>query len=317
MGFHVWSSKRKQPLFSGLVRQLQMIEVIEQSDLSHLHFLISISIMKSILNSTIFVLASSLILIGCVPARKLKASESALQSARNDSAALAGKVADLQSTVGQLKQQIGDLNGKVGDLTNKTGELSTDAANKQSQLVAQRKRLEQLQALMDRQKNATREIRKKMSDALVGFNSNELTVAIKNGKVYVSLQENLLFPSGSAVVNPKGKDALAKLAAVLNTNPEITVDIEGHTDSIPIRGRYQDNWDLSTARANSIVRILTKDYQVDPVRIIASGHSSYDPVQTNSTADGRALNRRTEIILSPKLDELFKLLETSDDTPTN
>ena len=153
-----------------------------------------------------------------------------------------------------------------------------------------------------------------MSDALVGFNSNELSVSIKNGKVYVSLQENLLFPSGSAVVNPKGKDALGKLAAVLNNNPDITVDIEGHTDSIPIRGRYQDNWDLSLARAASIVRILTTDYKVDPMRVVASGHSQYDPVQTNSTTDGRALNRRTDIILSPKLDELFKLLETSDES---
>ncbi|MDR3715367.1 MAG: OmpA family protein [Puia sp.] len=252
-----------------------------------------------------------------MPARRLKAAEGALQSARNDSAILATRVSDLQNNVGQLKQQIGDLNNKVNDLTNKTGELSSDAANKNSQLAAQRKRLEQLQALMDQQKNATREIRKKMSDALVGFNSNELTVSIKNGKVYVSLQENLLFPSGSAVVNPKGKEALGKLAEVLNNNPEITVDIEGHTDSIPIRGRYQDNWDLSTARANSIVRILTKDYQVDPIRIVASGHSSYDPVQTNSTSEGRALNRRTEIILSPKLDELFKLLETNGDTSAN
>jgi chemotaxis protein MotB len=95
------------------------------------------------------------------------------------------------------------------------------------------------------------------------------------------------------------------------------VDIEGHTDSIPIRGRYQDNWDLSLARSASIVRILTKDYQVDPMRVIASGHSQYDPVETNSTTEGRALNRRTDIILSPKLDELFKLLETSDEAAKN
>jgi chemotaxis protein MotB len=212
------------------------------------------------------------------------------------------------------------LNKKVSDLNNTAGVLSTDAANKQSQLTksqqelaSQQRRLEQLQALMDQQKKATQMIRQKMSEALVGFNSNELTVAIKNGKVYVSLQENLLFPSGSAVVNPKGKEALGKLAAVLNNNPDITVDIEGHTDSIPIHGRYQDNWDLSTARAGSIVRVLTIEYKVDPMRVIASGHSSYDPVQSNSTADGRALNRRTEIILSPKLDELFKLLETNPD----
>ena len=280
--------------------------------------------MKRIANIAIVSFASTLLLVSCVPTRKWKASEAALQSARNDSAALAGKVADLQTNIGQLKQQIGDLNKKIDDLNNQAGALSTDAADKasrlnksQEQLAEERRRLQQLQALMDQQKKATQEIRKKMSDALVGFNSNELTVAIKNGKVYVSLSENLLFPSGSAVVNPKGKEALSKLADVLNINPDITVDIEGHTDSIPIRGRYKDNWDLSTARAGSIVRILTIDYKVDPVRVIASGHSQYDPVQSNSTSEGRALNRRTEIILSPKLDELFKLLETSPDSSGN
>ena len=197
--------------------------------------------------------------------------------------------------------------------------MQADAANKQSllsksklELINQQVKLEHLQALMDRQKKAIEEIRKKMTDALVGFKSNELSVAIKNGKVYVSLQENLLFPSGSAVVNPKGKLALGKLAEVLNQNPDITVNIEGHTDSIPIRGKYQDNWDLSLARAASIVRILTSDYNVDPVRVTASGHSQYDPVQTNSTSEGRALNRRTDIVLSPKLDELYKLLQTPD-----
>ena len=273
--------------------------------------------MKKLRDIVTLSVASALFLTSCVPTRRWKASEAALQSARSDSAKLAGQVSDLQSNVGQLKQQIDDLNKKVNDLNSQAGALSTDAADKasrlnktQEQLAEERKRLQQLQALMDQQKKATQEIRKKMSDALVGFNSNELTVAIKNGKVYVSLSENLLFPSGSAVVNPKGKEALGKLAEVLNVNTDITVNIEGHTDSIPIRGRYKDNWDLSTARATAIVRILTVDYKVDPMRVIASGHSQYDPVQTNSTSEGRALNRRTEIILSPKLDELFKLLET-------
>jgi chemotaxis protein MotB len=148
-----------------------------------------------------------------------------------------------------------------------------------------------------------------MTDALKGFNSNDLSVYQKNGKVYVRLSENLLFPSGSAVVNPNGVDALSKLAAVLNLNADVAVNIEGHTDSIPIRGKYQDNWDLSTARANAIVRVLVNNYKVDPVRVVASGHSYYDPIESNATPDGRAKNRRTEIILSPKLDEMYKLLE--------
>jgi len=278
-----------------------------------------------------------LLFSGCVPTSKFNASQMALSSARYDSAQLANKVKDLQSQLAQqaadrqhqvdslsqqmdnLRQEIATLNHQGNDLKQKNSDLAADAAARaallsksKQDLANQQAKLEHLQELMDRQKKAIEQIKKKMSDALVGFNSSELSVAIKNGKVYVSLQENLLFPSGSAVVNPKGKEALGKLAAVLNQNPDITVDIEGHTDSIPIHAKYQDNWDLSLARSASIVRILTTDYRVDPTRVIASGHSQYDPVQPNSTSEGRALNRRTDIILSPKLDELYRLLQTPD-----
>ncbi|HWB92340.1 MAG TPA: OmpA family protein [Puia sp.] len=277
---------------------------------------------------------------GCVPTSKFNAAQQALASARYDSAQLSNKVKDLQSKLEQANQLSNDrqhridslsqaladaqtqaaaLNRQLADMRDKNKDLSTESANRlallsksKQDLISQQAKLEHLQALMDKQKKAIEQIRKKMTDALVGFKSNELSVSIKNGKVYVSLQENLLFPSGSAVVNPKGKLALGKLADVLNANPDITVDIEGHTDSIPIHGKYQDNWDLSLARSASIVRILTTDYKVDPTRVIASGHSQYDPVQTNSTPEGRALNRRTDIILSPKLDELYRLLQTPD-----
>jgi chemotaxis protein MotB len=256
--------------------------------------------------------------VSCVPTRRLKAAQADAQTLRDDSARFAAQIASQESTIGQLKQQIGDLNKKVEDLTNKAGNQENQLNLTKEQLADRQRRLVALQALMDQQKRAIQDIRKKMTDALVGFNASDLTVSVKNGKVYVSLSENLLFPSGSATVNPKGKDALGKLAQALNTDQDITVDIEGHTDSVPIRGRYQDNWALSVARSTAIVRILTTDYQVDPTRVIASGHSSYEPVQSNSTADGRALNRRTDIILSPKLDELFKLLESgSDGTAAN
>ncbi|MBO9202451.1 MULTISPECIES: OmpA family protein [Niastella] len=295
--------------------------------------------MNRILTVAKISIGTLVLLSSCVPTKKFKASQSALQSARNDSAALAKNVSDLKANVAQLQQQIADqqktidsknqsitdldqeidkLSKDISDLNNEKVKLINESSSKSSliskngqELLSQKKKLEQLQALMDQQKMAIEEIRKKMAAALNGFKSSELTVATKNGKVYVSLQENLLFPSGSAVVNPKGKEALHKLADVLNINPDITVDIEGHTDSIPIRGKYQDNWDLSLARAASIVRILTVDYKVTPERVVASGHSQFEPVQTNSTAEGRAQNRRTDIILSPKLDELYKLLQTS------
>jgi chemotaxis protein MotB len=278
---------------------------------------------------------------GCVPQSKFNAAQQALSSARYDSAQLSAKVKDLQSQLAQanqlaadrqrsidsLNQQLADtrtqmdgLNKQIADLRDKNKDLTTESTNRlallsksKQDLINQQAKLEHLQALMDKQKKAIEQILQKMKDALVGFNSKDLTVSIKNGKVYVSLSEGLLFPSGSAVVNPKGKEALNKLAEVLNANTDITVDIEGHTDSIPIHGKYQDNWDLSLARSASIVRILTTDYSVDPTRIIASGHSQYDPVQSNSTPEGRAQNRRTDIILSPRLDELYRLLQTPDD----
>jgi chemotaxis protein MotB len=181
--------------------------------------------------------------------------------------------------------------------------------DQQLSIQQQQQRLQRLQELLTQQKNQSDQLKNKMTEALKGFNSSDLSVVQKNGKVYVSLSENLLFPSGSAVVNPKGVDALSKLAAVLNLNGDVAVNIEGHTDSIPIRGKYQDNWDLSTARANSIVRILANNYKVDPIRVVASGHSFFDPLASNSTTEGRAKNRRTEIILTPKLDEMYKLLE--------
>jgi chemotaxis protein MotB len=125
----------------------------------------------------------------------------------------------------------------------------------------------------------------------------------------VSLQENLLFPSGSAVVNLKGIDALGTLADVLNLNPDINVVVEGHTDSVPIRSKFADNWALSVARSTSIVRVLTETYMVDPARVTASGRSKYEPVDSNTTPEGRQHNRRTEIILAPRLDQMLQLLE--------
>ena len=225
---------------------------------------------------------------------------------RADSVRLASQLATQSEKINSLESANASQQQQISAL-----QRQMDSSNQASAgaLAQSQSRLENLQALIDQQRKTTSELRQKLTDALKSFNSNELTVSIKNGKVYVSLQENLLFPSGSAVVNPKGKQALGRLAGVLTINPDINVNIEGHTDSIPIRGRYEDNWALSVARASSIVRILTKDYGIDPVRIIASGHSSYDPVDSNETKEGRAKNRRTEIILTPKLDELYKLIE--------
>lgn len=264
-----------------------------------------------------------LLLQACVSKKVLLKSQMETASLRQDSIELAGRNAALISNITALDKNIESLHGniktlnsEIARLNNQNGQLGQQTASQQNQLsktkeelLLQQQRLQQLQALLEQQRAQANMLKDKMAEALKGFNSNELTVVQKNGKVYVSLSENLLFPSGSAVVNPKGIDALSRLAAVLNLNSDVSVNIEGHTDSIPIKGRYKDNWDLSTARANAIVRVLVDNYKVDPVRVVASGHSYFDPIDSNSYADGRARNRRTEIILSPKLEEMYKLIE--------
>lgn len=261
------------------------------------------------------VVAVMLLFTSCVAKRYLTQSQAQTAALREDSTQMANNIGSLKTNIATLENQIADLNAKITNLNSQNNQLGQQTAEQQNQLsqsketlAQQQKRLQQLQALLAQQKAASDELKNKMTEALKGFNSSDLSVFQKNGKVYVRLSENLLFPSGSAVVNPKGVDALSKLAAVLNLNSDVAVNIEGHTDSIPIRGRFKDNWDLSTARANSIVRVLVDNYKVDPTRVIASGHSYYDPIDTNSTSQGRAQNRRTEIILSPKLDEMYKLL---------
>jgi chemotaxis protein MotB len=282
------------------------------------------------------VLLAIVFLPGCVAKKLLVQSQMQTAVLRTDSTKLANRVTGLNGDITGLQKNIADLDKKIADITaqnnlltdqinllnsknNQLGQLTEAQKNKLSQteqtlaqqkenLLTQQQKLQQLQSLLTQQKNQSLLLKNRMAEALKGFSSNDLSVVQKNGKVYVSLSENLLFPSGSAVVNKNGVDALSKLAAVLNTESDVSVNIEGHTDSIPIRGKYKDNWDLSTARANAIVRVLVNNYKVDPVRVIASGHSYFDPLQSNSTPEGRAKNRRTEIILSPKLDEMYKLL---------
>lgn len=247
-----------------------------------------------------------LLSVSCVSKKKLVDAQMQYRTLQNDSVLMASKINNLQQSVTKLQADIDALNKQNAQLSS---DASTKVNSLQQNLQAQQKRLQDLQNLLDQQRKAASDLKNKMNNALVGYSASDLTITQKNGKVYVSLSEKFLFPSASAVVNPAGKEALSKLANVLIANPDISVNIEGHTDSIPIKGRFEDNWALSTARATSVVRILVNDYKVDPTRVIASGHAWFDPVDTNATPEGRARNRRTEIILSPKLDEIYKLLE--------
>lgn len=184
-------------------------------------------------------------------------------------------------------------------------------AQKEKELADRERRIAELERVIARQDSISRRLNQLLRDALLGFQADELSIEIKNGKVYVSMSDKLMFKSGSAEVEAKGKEALTILARVLNANPDFQIDIEGHTDNVPITNspNYKDNWDLSVARATTMVRLLTNTHKVSPLRVTASGRGEYDPKSSNATAEGRAQNRRTEIILSPKLEDLMKLIE--------
>ncbi|MEX2371206.1 MAG: OmpA family protein [Bacteroidales bacterium] len=180
-----------------------------------------------------------------------------------------------------------------------------------AELEARNARLMEMEEMLYQKDQLMQKLRKTVADALLGFEGQGLTVTHKNGKVYVSLQNQLLFGSGSTTVDQNGQRALRQLAVVLAQNPDISIMIEGHTDDVPFRqgSSIKDNWDLSVLRATSIVRILLDANSIDPNRITVAGRGEYLPVDPADTPEARAKNRRTEIILSPDLDELYRILE--------
>ena len=185
----------------------------------------------------------------------------------------------------------------------------TDADKKLKEKEA---RVVELQEALARKDSIVSALKTKVTDALVGYNNNGLTITQKNGKVYVSLEERVLFASGSTTVDKTGIDALKQLSKVLEENPDINVLIEGHTDNVPISGgNIKDNWDLSVLRSTSVVRILIKESKIDPLRLTPAGKGEYNPVDIGSSAEARKKNRRIEVILTPKLDEIFKMMGTN------
>ncbi|MFN0275885.1 MAG: OmpA family protein [Chitinophagales bacterium] len=177
---------------------------------------------------------------------------------------------------------------------------------REKELKDRENKIKQLLSVIEQQTKASRELKGKLTDALVGYAPDELSIELRDGKVYVSLSDKLLFPSGSDKVNEKGTEAIKKLADVIaKSDSTITIYIEGHTDSVAINtAKYADNWDLSVHRATTIIRILTAN-GVNPEQVIASGRGEFFPVASNLTPEDRQRNRRTEIILSPQLEELW------------
>ncbi|MGA9589777.1 MAG: OmpA family protein [Salegentibacter sp.] len=228
----------------------------------------------------------------------LKNSYDALE--QNSSAAIA-------ENSRQNRELLAELEEKEGALTKEQARLD----KLQRDLESRSRRIDDLERVIAAKDAKMNALKNAISKALTNFEGKGLTVEQRNGKVYVSMENKLLFDSGSWAVNSEGRKAVRQLGEVLAENPDIAVLIEGHTDNVPYSGSGQlkDNWDLSTKRATAIVQILRENNNIDPKNLTAAGRGEYAPVATNDTAEGRAKNRRIEVILTPKLDEITKLLQ--------
>lgn len=235
-----------------------------------------------------------------------------LQAVVAERDSLCTTLADQKAVNQRLTADNKSLQNKLSGQENINENQSEQLNQKNKDLQNKERMLREMQAIIARQNEMTQKLNQTLRDALVGFNSDELTLEIRDGKVYVSMSDKLLFKSGSTAVEPKGVEALKVLADVLNKNPDIQILVEGHTDNVPIKTAiFKDNWDLSVGRATVITRMLNEKYGVAAPRMTASGRGEYYPKATNETPEGKAKNRRTEIILSPKLDEIMNLLNSS------
>ena len=272
----------------------------------------------------IFLLCVLVAVSSCVPKKKFLVAENGrlaalerertltknLNGLKEETAKQKKQIAGLLNDTTRMGQSIRDYRNSLYSNMSEQEKLNMLLKEKMDKLAEREATINELQAEIKAQNDRVSVLLQSVKDALLGFSSDELTVTQKDGKVYVAMSDKLLFESGSAQVNKQGKEALGKVAEVLKKQNDIDVFIEGHTDTKPIKTvQFKDNWDLSVVRATSVVRILTKDYGVNPLQIVPSGRGEFMPVDDNETADGRARNRRTEIIMAPRLDKLMDILK--------
>ncbi|MBC7388436.1 MAG: OmpA family protein [Opitutaceae bacterium] len=248
---------------------------------------------------------------------KLKNTEHLLDEEEDRAAELRS---DIRHLIDKSTKETGQLTGSLADKQKQLAEIEKnlqDAKRQNDQLAAslaeREKKIQELQKVLDDKDKKVNDLKNKISNALLSFKDADLTVSVKNGKVYVSLAEQLLFKSASTTVDKKGAEALKKLAQVLKEQNEVNVMVEGHTDDVPLQKGYMgmnDNWDLSVLRATSIVRLLTSE-GVQPQKLTPSGKGEFSPVAEGKNEASRTKNRRTEIIITPKLDEIFRILENN------
>ena len=227
-----------------------------------------------------------------------------------DKSNLEGKIADLNKQIDFLKQNNTTVLKQLQDLSVVSSSQAENIKKSLENIGAKDAYIQDLQAAMARKDSLNLALVMNLKGAVGSMDDKDINIKVDKGVVYVDISDKLLFKSGKYEVTSQAKTVLGKVAAVLKNQSDIEFMVEGHTDNVPFKsGVLLDNWDLSVKRATSVVRILQKDYGLDPAKIAASGRSEYHPVVDNTTAENKATNRRTRIVILPQLDQFFKLLE--------
>ncbi len=237
---------------------------------------------------------------------KIKKLETDLANKKDQIEILEGQVDNLRNTNSSLLDRMSDLS-----IISKTGAESIK--NSLESMTQQYAYIQDLTSKIQSKDSLNLALVMNLKRSLTDINDDDVQVEVRGGVVYVSISDKLLFRSGSSRLSSKAQDVLSKIATVINDHSDLDIMVEGHTDNVPIANEcVADNWDLSVRRATAVVRNLQDDYYVDPERLIAAGRSEFTPKADNETAAGRSQNRRTEIIITPRLDQFFKLLESPD-----
>lgn len=294
---------------------------------------------------SLLILTSLFLVTSCVTSKKYKDLESNYNRLRNNYDNLnvkakeqTGKLSQLEDEINSLNKEIEELRDENKSLRKQYDEIKDLQANlsnssqremqellkriqtseeslqrKEDELREKNKKYIEMQEALQKQAESLAALKNKVADALIGFEGKGLSVIQKNGKVYVSVDEKLLFKSGKWDIEKPGLEALAEVSKVLEQNPDINIMVEGHTDNVPYRGTgvLTGNWDLSVKRATTVVKALLQGTTIDPSRITAAGRGEFVPLDTNETTEGKQKNRRTEIILTPKFDEILDILNSN------
>jgi chemotaxis protein MotB len=272
------------------------------------------NILKSMRQAIIvIILLFSFLMMACGPSKELVRSQAKTDSLEMVVSHVNNEVAQLHTELNSQQQQIKDLQAsndvQVSKMKNQYAIAMQEASDCKLAREAVARRMEEFNQALAAQGLTMKEIRRKAERALAQFANAGVAVSHKNGLVYISMEDELLFNPGSAKLGKKGQDALAVVAQVLNENPNLKIYVIGNTDSVKVTRGFTDNWSLSTERANSVVRVLRDQYQVTMDRVVSAGKGKYDPIADNATAEGRAKNRRTDIILNPDLSRLWELVD--------